>query len=737
MRAIFVTVGYFSEVLLFIFILILLRKQNSLRNAILKLFMASFVAVLANLIIAGSPVRVLTNFGFSLYFSAIDFITYYLLIFAFVYTDRPRFLKIFTNGWLIVAILDSINLFASVWTGHMFTMYSMKLSDGSIAFQTTPTMLFNIHLALCYLPILFAMYLLVSSLIRSAGFYRFKYIPILTSVSAIVLLNIAYMYFLLPFDWSVLFYALAGLLLFFFSQYYVPRKLMNNTLQLAVDSMKEGILLFDTDRNIIYINKRAHDLFDNLSIESFSFGDYPISSWIEGKDPDNLEEFVENHPMTIKDRTMIIKVDYRNCVNNKGQSLGSFFLFEDVTHDHNLMRNLEDARAEANKANNAKSIFLANMSHEIRTPINSILGMNEMILRESQDDQVLEYAHDIQRSGDTLLSLINNILDFSRIESGKMEISPAGYNPFKMLRECYHLVAPRAQQKDLPIVIKCSENIPEELLGDSQRIKQILVNLLTNSIKYTQEGGIDLSVNWKATSDSYGEISFVVSDTVQGISEENIAKLFRIFQRVDEEHNRNIEGTGLGLAISRQLAIMMGGDISVSSTPGKGSEFTVLLPQKIINGNLLGQFVMTGEFTHIPEHYTESFHAPDARILVVDDIDLNLKLVSSLLKKTGLKVVKASDGNTAVKLCAEEDFDLILMDHMMPDPDGYETMKIIRAAGGHNSKIPVIVLTANAIEGAKQKYLDMGFDGYLSKPVLGKELEDMLIRFLPEDKVHE
>ncbi len=735
MRLIFIIAGLISEVLLFIFIQILLSKRNALRNVILKVFTTAFVAVLAYMIIAGlQHTPIINNLAFALYFSSIDFITYYLLIFSFVYTGRLRFLDRFRKIWRIVIIIDTLSLFVSVFTGHMFTMYPMTLSDGSIAYQTTPTLLFNVHLALCYIPILLALTLLASSLKRSHGFYRFKYFPILASITGIILLNVAYMYFSLPYDWSVLFYALAGLLLFFFSLFYIPRKLMNNTLQLAVDSMKEGILLFDAERNIIYINKRAADLF-GLSIESFNYGDYPISLWLEDKGPGDPGEFVESFPMNINGEDMMIKVDFRKCVNAKGHHLGSFFLFEDVTKDHHLMLSLEEAKSEANQANEAKSIFLANMSHEIRTPINSILGMNEMILRESSDEHILEYAEDIQRSGDTLLSLINNTLDLSRIESGKMEISPSVYSVFTMVRECYHLVSPRAYQKDLPLYIKCADNIPSGLFGDAQRIKQVLVNLLTNSIKYTRIGQVELTVTWEMLSIEHGVLRCVVSDSGQGISEADISKLFQMFQRIDEKKNRNIEGTGLGLAISRQLLYMMGGNISVESTPGKGSKFTVTLPQKVIDPQPLGEFEL--EEHSVPERtaYTESFHAPDAKILAVDDIELNLKLISSLLKKTEVQITHAVDGNTAISHCEKEDFDLILMDHMMPSPDGYETMLKIRLAGGHNAGIPVIVLTANAIEGVEKEYMEMGFDGYLSKPILGKDLEAMLMRFLPAGKI--
>ncbi|MCR5738602.1 MAG: response regulator [Lachnospiraceae bacterium] len=317
-----------------------------------------------------------------------------------------------------------------------------------------------------------------------------------------------------------------------------------------------------------------------------------------------------------------------------------------------------------------------------------------------------------------------------------MEIRPTGYAVFQLLRECYHLIAHRAQEKDLPVEIKCAPDIPRELLGDMERIKQILINLLSNSIKYTREGKVTLSVRWTSFSDTEGIIEFVVSDTGQGISEEDITKLFKEFQRVDEEKNRTVEGTGLGLAICRELLKMMDGNITVSSTPGKGSVFTVNLPQKILDPIPSGEFVLVRETAPARSAYKESFHAPDARILVVDDIEMNLKLISALLKKTGMQISVANSGERAVEICKNEDFDLVLMDHMMPPPDGYETMKIIKESGGHNAGIPFIVLTANAVEGAEVTYLSMGFDGYLSNPILSKELEEMLVRFLPKEKIH-
>ncbi len=736
MRLTYIIVGLISEVLLLTFIFFLKKQKNALRTEISKIFISAWFAVLANVVVAYAHSEFISNVAFSVYYSTIDFIAFFLLTYTFTYTGRDRHLGEFKAFWRIAICVDAINMMISIFTGHMYSIYSAALSDGTVYYKTVPSSFFNVHLALCYLPIVFSLILLSISLARSHGFYRFKFIPILLSVTGIVILNILYMMFSLPYDFSVLFYAVASFLLFFFSLHFVPRRLMSNTLQLATDFMKEGIFLFDAEQNIIFINKTAAKAFD-ISDNHITFSDHPISAWLEGMDSSNLEDFQKIYPMHIHGKDMMVKVDYKNCKNSHNHHMGSFFLFEDVTADQILLKNLESAQTEANQANVAKSLFLANMSHEIRTPINSILGMNEMILRECSDEHILEYAGDIAKSGDTLLTLINNILDFSKIESGKMEIRPEEYNLFDLIRECYHLVAPRAMQKDLPLEINCEEDMPSEFLGDSARIKQVLVNLLTNSIKYTNYGKVSFNVFWRAMDDNEGVLKFVVSDTGQGISEADISRLFRVFQRVDEDRNRAIEGTGLGLAISKQLMSMMDGDITVNSTQGKGSVFTVSLPQKIVNATPSGKFVLQKLEAPKRSAYKEAFHAPDAKVLVVDDIEMNLKLMNALLKKTGLKITTAISGTEAAELCQKEDFDLILMDHMMPPPDGYETMKIIRDAGGHNAEIPIIVLTANAVEGAEKTYMSMGFDGYLSKPVLSKDLEAALIKFLPDDKIKE
>ncbi len=734
MRLVFITAGALSECLLLLILLILRQNKTSLVKAISRMFIAAFLAILGNILIAFAINDTITYAAYCIYFYSMDFITYYMLMYAMIYTGRERYLNQFSRLWYVVMGLDGVSLLSNIAFPHAFVVYTKTLSDGSVAYLMSGKAPFNIHLAICYIAFFLSVLLLSISLFRSKGFYRFKYFPLLASLVVIILVNAAYLSLKLPFDWSVLLYATAALLLCYFSISFIPKKLTEQTLHLAADAMREGMILFDAEQNCLYVNKTARDLF-GVRQETLQFGDYPLSVWLKDENKTEPDEFIRTFSMEIGGQPLMIRVNHQYCLDERKNHLGNFFFFENVTEDMNLLQSLKEARAEANQANLAKSLFLANMSHEIRTPINSILGMDEMILREATEPNILEYADNMKESGEVLLSLVNTILDISKIESGKMELHPIDYNVFRMIRECYNLVIPRAQQKDLPIVVECESGIPTTLRGDAEKIKQILVNLLTNSIKYTAQGQVTLRVCWEAAEEGNGLLTMTVSDTGQGISDEDIAKLFQIFQRLRENENRTVEGTGLGLALSRKLAHLMGGEISVSSVPNKGSDFTIHLPQPVVDATPSGDYETTKVSTPQKSAYREAFHAPTAHILVVDDVEMNLKLLRNLLKKTELQITTALDGRTAYNLCQDTEFDLILMDHMMPSPDGTETMNMIRESGGHNAKVPIIVLTANAVEGAEETYLSMGFDSYLSKPVRSAELEAMLLRFLPKDKL--
>ena len=398
------------------------------------------------------------------------------------------------------------------------------------------------------------------------------------------------------------------------------------------------------------------------------------------------------------------------------------------------MVELEDAKEEAQKENASKSQFLANMSHEIRTPINAILGMNEMILRESEENSIQEYAQNIQSASEDLLSIVNEILDFSKVASGKMELVPVEYDVAALIRDCSTIVETRAAGKDLRLEVSCDESTPSKLCGDATRIRQIISNLLTNAVKYTPSGTITFRIRWARDKEGIKLIASV-EDTGIGISEENQKRLFDTFERFDMEKNRNIEGTGLGLSITKQLVDLMKGEIGVYSELGKGSLFYVEIPQKVVSMEPIGKLnqEVNVEQTKVDK---EKYHAPKAKILVVDDVRMNVRVIQSLLKRTKIQIDTATSGKECLVLAAENTYDLILLDHMMPEMDGVETFQKLREdTTGLNYATPVIALTANAIAGAKEEYKKLGFDDYLSKPMKGEELEEMIQTYLPEDKI--
>ena len=395
----------------------------------------------------------------------------------------------------------------------------------------------------------------------------------------------------------------------------------------------------------------------------------------------------------------------------------------------------EDARLEAELANEAKGNFLANMSHEIRTPINAVLGMDEMILRESKEKDIRGYAMDIFTAGNTLLSLINDILDFSKIESGKMEIVPVDYDISSLINDLYNMIAARAKSKDLIFEVEMDETLPSRFYGDDVRIRQVLTNILTNAVKYTPEGHVWFRISGRRN-DNEEILRFEVEDTGIGIKEEDLPKLYEAYQRIEEGRNRNIEGTGLGMNITLQLLNLMGSRLNVESVYGKGSKFWFELNQRITNDSPVGNLQERIQTLSDNYSYTESFIAPDANILVVDDNSMNRKVFLSLLKPTQVKITEAESGQEAINHARNNHYDIIFMDHMMPEMDGIEAMKRIRSIeNGPCEGTPIYVLTANAVSGAKEEYLKVGFDGFVSKPVVSDKLEEVIRNALPKDMV--
>lgn len=400
-----------------------------------------------------------------------------------------------------------------------------------------------------------------------------------------------------------------------------------------------------------------------------------------------------------------------------------------------LTSELEKAKIAAEKANRAKTDFLTKMSHEIRTPINAVLGIDEMILRESKESETKKYALDIKSSAKSLLSIINEILDSSKIESGKMEIIPDNYNIGSVLNDLYNMIRIKAQDKGLKLIFDIDPAMPTEYFGDDVRIRQVLTNLLTNAVKYTPEGTVTMTVTSRIEG-ANAILCCSVKDTGIGIKEEDISKLFSEYQRIEEERNRYIEGTGLGMTITVQLLKLMGSNLKVQSEYGKGSEFSFELKQKIVNAEPFGEFEEKIHEAEADYDYQVSYTAPEAKILVVDDNGLNHKVFKSLLKQTQVQIYDAMSGKAGIEMLEKQAFDIVFLDHMMPELDGIETLHIM-----HERKlcdnIPVIMLTANAIIGAKEGYLKEGFDDYLTKPIVPTKLEKIIKDYLPQELVKE
>ncbi len=415
--------------------------------------------------------------------------------------------------------------------------------------------------------------------------------------------------------------------------------------------------------------------------------------------------------------------------------IGIIFKYQTYLYEKQQTKILETDRL-LQVANDAKSQFLANMSHEIRTPINGIIGMNTMLLKELDNgntEDVMEYAKNIQSASQTLLSLINDILDISKIESGKMEIVPVEYDLFSILNDCYNMNFIRALEKNLTLELEIEESLPAILYGDEVHVRQIINNILSNAVKYTEKGSVLLRMSAMEQDDKDVTLRIEVKDTGIGIKEENLEKLFQNFTRIDVEKNRNIEGTGLGLSLTKKLIDLMGGEIQVQSEYGVGSIFTVILKQGVASTHKMGSFdEKYRAYIQQEEKTNENRIAPSARVLLVDDVRMNLRVAQGLLSSTLATIDIAGGGEECLQMMHEKKYDIVFLDHMMPGLDGMATLKTLKADNTHpNQNTPVIALTANAIVGAKEMYMNAGFSDYITKPIQEKEILDVFFDYVP------
>ena len=509
---------------------------------------------------------------------------------------------------------------------------------------------------------------------------------------------------------------------------------VGNLSQYIYESANTAILIFDEYFRLVLANPYGQELLGIKKIENQKLmqlfqGTEAESGRIKDgilRDNKGVAELVSVHGATSCSLNFSLARDFHDdpyCI--------VCFVY-DLTKEKNMLE-------EVVRANEAKSQFLANMSHEIRTPINGILGMDSVLLKECHDENLREYAKNIQSAGQSLLSIINDILDISKIESGKMEILTIRYQLFSVLNDCYNLTKIKLQNKPVSFIMQINEKLPSWLYGDEVRIRQIINNFLSNAVKYTKEGNITFELDFEEKTDEQILLVITVRDTGIGIKEEDLGKLFESFTRIEEKRNRNIEGTGLGLNLTKNLVNLMGGEVFAESTYGKGSCFTAKIPQKIADAKPMGDFGKRyQQYLSTSDDDKLSFLAPDAKILVVDDVTMNLKVVEGLLKATKIQIDTAVSGSECLECVKTTPYQMIFLDHMMPEMDGLETLEHMKnLADNPNAQTPVIMLTANAIVGAKEEYIEAGFTDYLTKPIRETELLEMILKYLPEELVCE
>ena len=509
---------------------------------------------------------------------------------------------------------------------------------------------------------------------------------------------------------------------------------VGNLSQYIYESANTAILIFDEYFRLVLANPYGQELLGIKKIENqklmqlFQGTDAESGRIKDGilRDNKGVAELVSVHGAISCSLNFSLARDFHDdpyCI--------VCFVY-DLTKEKNMLE-------EVVRANEAKSQFLANMSHEIRTPINGILGMDSVLLKECHDENLREYAKNIQSAGQSLLSIINDILDISKIESGKMEILTIRYQLFSVLNDCYNLTKIKLQNKPVSIIMQINEKLPSWLYGDEVRIRQIINNFLSNAVKYTKEGNITFELDFEEKTDEQILLVITVRDTGIGIKEEDLGKLFESFTRIEEKRNRNIEGTGLGLNLTKNLVNLMGGEVFAESTYGKGSCFTAKIPQKIADAKPMGDFGKRyQQYLSTSDDDKLSFLAPDAKILVVDDVTMNLKVVEGLLKATKIQIDTAVSGSECLECVKTTPYQIIFLDHMMPEMDGLETLEHMKnLADNPNAQTPVIMLTANAIVGAKEEYIEAGFTDYLTKPIRETELLEMILKYLPEELVCE
>ena len=789
--------------------------------------------------------RVAATIAYTLYLIFYALTIYAFVRFAYLYsTNKKRdiFLSPFFYGTVVIILM----LFFNIFSHDTFTVTFRKFGTDMFPSIIRGGMFFLYIAYLSLESIIVSMYV-ISSIIKSPRLYRTRYILILSVIVFHQALEYVSFYYDVPPALKSMFLLPEGLFMAYLCSSYSTRKLTSSVLTYVSDNDINGLMIYDENNTLIYKNKKILELFDGEQLAKFEDIN-ELDKWSQ-----DVEEYngIYIKPIEIDGEVNYYNI-YKHEFRDNNAYIGVSYAFHNTTESIEKFTMIEEANEDLKRAANMKSDFLANMSHEIRTPMNAVIGMAEMALREEMTDQARDYLTQIKSSGRNLLNIINDILDFSKIESGKMDIIPEEYEPLSEFNDVANTLMTRIGDKNIELLIEENPAMPCKLKGDVLRIRQILINLANNAIKFTHHGRVQIVCDFRFISDDEIMLSFHVVDTGQGIKKEDLKKLFTSFQQVDTKRNRSVEGTGLGLAISKSLVETMGGTIGVESEYGKGSDFYFEIPQVVVDPQpsvtvnqpekifAMGMFrkkylarrffidtsrmgvysavlrfyedydatcdmyedmlddrhrylffeendykdqireillndpdligVMIAEFSstfrpdlqnlrmikkpfstvaiamalnnmelHLNNEegmaFVSDFTAPDATIMIVDDNMVNLTVAEGLLEPLKMKIVCVASGKEAIDKINTEKFDIVFMDHMMPEMDGVETTHIIRRMYPELKDMPIIALTANAVSGVKEFFLKEGMNDFVPKPIEIRDIMSKVKQWLPEEKI--
>lgn len=627
-------------------------------------------------------------------------------------------------------ILEAVFVVFGVWTGDYTKIYYKSIDF--VSDVTLPHLvlehgwLYNLFATITVIELIACIFILTVSILRTNQEHMKMNYTILIFVVLVPLFGYLFAIsgIIEGFDTTPLFAAIAvGIFAIAIARKHVF-DVADTAGELILANLENAIIILNNDNGYEYSNKRAKELYPSLN-------KYSRGKIIDDPSVLRLFESDKTEQISIGDRRFEINI---NRVRPHGEDIGKTAILFDVTDSTEQMAKMRALKDEAEEASRAKSFFLASVSHEIRTPINTIMGMSEVLLRDYATDSTRAYIQNIRNSGNTLLDLISDILDFSKIESGKLELVRDRFDLKGMLGDVVNLTQFRCDQKGHEFIVDITKDIPRFIIGDELRIRQILVNILSNAVKYTDKGFIKFKFSFKRRNDFDIDLLVVIEDSGSGIKFENQDKIFSSFGREKMVDNNKIGGTGLGLNISKQLVEMMGGLINFKSEVGKGTVFSIIIPVIAASDSIetVGEDIGRREDE---EFYRVPFISPEAEILIVDDSPLNQKVMEELLKKTEAKLTMVSSGAECLDYVREKHFDLIFMDHRMAGMDGVETFSRIKQSDNECKDTPVVMVTANATNDSRDWYIMKGFSDFLLMPVNEKQLCKMLYKFLPENLI--